>query len=205
MPHHIAGRKIDPRVPIMHNENWVYLDGDVDKITLLDESSDGRFPVNFGLGKSGRPVDPTYMPTRIRRKGNRGLPIYDVDITWGGGLHVTERFKSIVEAFEPGVHQFFPIQIEQGGKVIAERFIFFICNRLDTLAKDQCVPPVGPDAQYCPIHDGNDRVVFDSTKIGAHHAWHDRFTLGRMVSNALCDELNAQDFTGFSSRKYDQT
>lgn len=130
--------------------------------------------------------------------------MYDVDSGWGGGLIVNEKFKDIVEAFEPGVHQFFPIQIEQGGKVIAERFIFFICNRLDTLAKDQCVPPVGPDAQYRPIHDGNDRRVYDTAKIGGHHAWCDRFSRGTMVSNALFDALFAENFTGFGFKKYDQ-
>ncbi len=204
MPFHIAGGRQDARVPIKHNEIFVHLDGDPKKVSLVDESSDGRFPVRFNLGGSGRPVDPTQMPTRLRRKGNKGLPLYDVDSIWGKGLLVVERFKEVVESFEPGVHQFLPVQIEQGGKVIAQRHIFYICNRLDTLAKQLCSPPVGPDERYQPIQDGNDRRVYDSSKIGNHHAWCDRYSLGTMTSNALFAALAAEDFTGLGFKEYDQ-
>lgn len=204
MPYHISGGKIDPRVPIDHNEIFVCLDGDPKKLTLIDESPDGRFSVKFELGNSGRPVDPTHMPTRCRRKGNKGLPVYEVDNTWGGGLRVTAKFKDIVESFEPDVHQFFPLQIEQGGKVIAERFIFYICNRLDTLAKDLCRPKVERGKRYMPVRDGTDKRVYDLSKIGGHHAWRDRFSSGAMISNELLAALSEQDFTGFSYREYDQ-
>jgi len=204
MPYHISGGRIDPRVPIDHNEIFVCLDGDPKKLTLQDESPDGRFSVKFKLGNSGRPVDPTHMPTRCRRKGNKGFPIYDVDGMWGGGLLVTDKFKEIVEAFEPDVHQFFPLRIEQGGKLVAERFIFYICNRLDTLAKDRCQPAVAAGERYMPAYDGNDKRVYDSSKIGAHHAWRDRFSGGTMVSNELLAALAEQNFTGFAFQEFEQ-
>ncbi len=204
MPYHIAGGGRDPRVELKHEEILEPIDGDYKKLELKDTSLDGKYSVTFSGGYGGRPVDPTYMPTRLRRKGNEGRPLHDVRNIWGGGLLVTERFKGIVECFEAGVHQFFPIQIEQRGKVIADRYIFYVCNRLDTLAKDLCVPPVAEGAKYMPAYDGNDRMVFDAKKIGAHHAWNDRFTIGRMVSNELFDALAAADFTGLGFEKFDQ-
>ncbi len=204
MPYHIGGRKRDPRIPIKHNEVLEHLDGDPKKLTLIDDSPDGRFPVNFSLGKSGRAVDATHMPTRFRRKGNKGLPMYEVDNAWGGGLIVTDKFRKIVESFEPAVHQFFPIQIEQGGKVIVERFIFYICNRLDSLAKEYCSPQIGPDEFYNPIHDGNDKIVFASSQIMNVSAWCDRFTVGRYVSDELFASLASENFTGFGFKQYDE-
>ena len=105
------------------------------------------------------------MPTRLRRKGNEEFPFYEVFEAWGKGLLVTEKFKQIVERFEPDVHQFLPVDIEQGGKVIAKRYFFYICNRLDTLAKDASIPPVGEDERYMPVHDGNDKKIFDTKKL----------------------------------------
>ncbi len=204
MPYHIAGGSRDPRVELKHTEILEPIDGNPKKLELKDTSPDGKYSVTFSGGNSGRPVDPTYMPTRLRRKGNEGRPLYDVDNMWGGGLLVTDRFKEIVESFEPGVHQFFPIQIEQRGKVIADRYIFYVCNRLDTLAKDLCVPPVAEGAKYMPAYDGNDQIIYDSSKIGSDHAWNDRFNIGRLVSNELFDALAAADFTGFGFKKYDQ-
>ncbi|WP_446720140.1 imm11 family protein [Loktanella sp. S4079] len=96
------------------------------------------------------------------------------------------------------------MQVEQRGKVIAERYIFYICNRLDTLAKDLCVPPVADSAKYMPAYDGNDRRVYDSHRIGPRHAWRDRASIGRMVSNDLFDALQKADFTGLGFTKYYQ-
>jgi len=200
LPYHISGGKRDPRVPIKHNEIWHALDGDPAKLALQDNSPDGKFLVTLGMG---RPVNPKSMPTRFRRQGNNGLPIYDIDGAWGG-FCVVERFKDIVEAFEPGVHQFLPFEIEQGGEVIAKRHLFYICNRLDTLAKDQCRPPVEPGRNYMPNYDGNDVEVFERQKIGDHHAWCDRSTIGNFVSNQLFDAIQAENFTGLGFKRYDE-
>ncbi|KJZ18241.1 hypothetical protein TW80_14995 [Loktanella sp. S4079] len=104
MPYHIAGGSNDPRVDLKHSEILEPIDGAYKKLELIDSSQDGKYAVTFNSGNSGRPVDPTHMPTRLRRKGNEGRPLFDIDNMWGGGLLVTERFKEIVESFEPGVH-----------------------------------------------------------------------------------------------------
>ncbi|TQV65615.1 imm11 family protein [Aliiroseovarius halocynthiae] len=163
--------------------------------------------MSFDLGGSGRPVNGTHMPTRLRRKrvsDNKGFPIDDVRNIWGGGLLVSAAFKDVVERFEPGVHQFFPITIEQGGKAQFERFGFYICNRLDTLAKDECVPPVGEDEQWKRIRGQEYKKIFDTQKIGSHHVWHDKYTIGTFVSDALHEALTEADLSGLGGKYYEQ-
>ncbi len=205
MVYHIAGSNSDDSVPLKHEEILNPIDGDVSKITVIDTSRDGGRIASFSTGYSGRAIDPTHMPTRMRRKGNTGLPLHKVHEIWGGGLLVSDTFRNIVERFEPDVHQFFPIAIELRGKVIFERFYFHICNRLDTLAKDKCVPPVEVGKLYMPAYDGNDKVIFDTAAIGGHHFWNDKFSLGRYVSNQAFSALKDANLTGLGYEFYEQT
>ena len=179
------------------------IDGDLDKVELVDTSPDGRWRLSFKRGGSGRAVDGTYMPTRLEReriKANKGCPIDDVRCIWGRGLLVSAPFKEVVERFEPGVHQFFPITIEQGGKPEFERYGFYICNRLDTLAKDKCVPPVEEDKMWRPddVPASEAMRVFDSKKSASFHAWNEKYTRGRFVSDALAEALAAASLSGLS-------
>lgn len=205
MVYHIAGGNTDPRVPLKHEEILEPVDGDYKLITLVDALDEHGNHFSFHEGGAGRPVDPTHMPTRLRRKGNKGLPLHDMREIWGKGLLVNQTFKDIVEGLEPNVHQFFPMAIEQDGKVIFERYYFHICNYLDALAKDKCVPPVAPGRIYMPTHDGNDRVVFDTQKVGKHHAWNDHSTIGRFVSNELLEALQSAELTGLGYTQYDES
>lgn len=202
MVYHIAGGASDARVPLKHEEILEPIDGNIDKITVIDTGK-VRSP-SFLSGGSGCPVDPKYMPTRMKRKGNKGVPLHDVREIWGNGLLVSKAFKDIVESFQPNVHQFFPIAIEQSGEVIFERYYFHICALLDSLAKEQCVPPVESGSIYMPAYDGNDKTVFDSSKTAGHHAWHDERALGRYVSNDLFSELVGAELTGLRYFKYDE-
>ena len=204
MVYHISGGAPDPKLAGILTQVLIPVDGDFDKVELIDPSQDGRWGVSFRTGGSGRPIDTTHMPTRLRRKGNEEFPFYEVARTRGKGLLVTEKFKQIVERFEPDVHQFLPVDIEQRGKVIAKRYFFYICNRLDTLAKDACIPAVGKDEHYMPNYDGNDKMVFSTKKIGSCHAWHDKYTIGRFMSDELVTALAEQNFLGMGHQKFDQ-
>lgn len=203
MVYHIGGGASDPRVPLKHEEILTPLDGDFTKTTLIDPTPDGGRVITTGNG-SGRAIDPKHLPTRLRRKGNAGCPLHDVREIWGSSLLVNETFKDIVENIEPGVHQFFPIAIEQRGKTVFERFYFNICNRLDSLAKSECVPPVEEGRLYRPARQPDDKVVFDRATFGNHHAWHEKFYIGRLVSDELFAAISDANLTGLGFKKYDE-
>jgi hypothetical protein len=128
----------------------------------------------------------------------------DAEAGYGGTTLVDRKIKDVIDRFEPGVHQFFPMTIEQRGKVIAERFLIVICNRLDTLHRELCVPPLQPGRIYTPNRDGDDRRVFDLRRIGGRHAWHDKFAVGRYVSDAVFDALQQAGVTGLGFIRYEQ-
>ncbi|KJZ20525.1 hypothetical protein TW80_07005 [Loktanella sp. S4079] len=72
------------------------------------------------------------------------------------------------------------------------------------MAKDACIPPVGDDEHYMPSYDGNDKMVFSTQKIGSCHAWHDKYTIGRFISDELFTALAEQNFLGMGHQKFDQ-
>lgn len=106
---------------------WV--DGDSRKVELVDPSDDGcveSWPPAFG-----RALRADFIPTQIRPTLNRRhFPDYfNLNGRW-----VSEAFRSVIEAFEPGVHQFFPVDVvNKRGGVLAKRYLFVVCNRIDSL------------------------------------------------------------------------
>ena len=64
MVYHITGGM----VPGHWTENELYaIDGDFAKVKLIDESQDDGMWLDSLTFDSGRPVDGTHMPTRLRR------------------------------------------------------------------------------------------------------------------------------------------
>jgi hypothetical protein len=187
MVYHIAGGN---RPPGSRENPLEAIDGDFTKVRPLDETQDGGIRIRASNALScGRRVDGTHMPTRLKRRGPVDQPILDVDMGYGGSLLVSDRFKDIVERFEPDTHQFFPMTIEQRGKLLGRVSLFVIGNRLDTIHRD----PNEPDARG---PDGGERRVFDRQKIGDHHAWYEQFAVGRYASDALFEALQAANLSG---------
>jgi hypothetical protein len=56
------------------------------------------------------------------------------DFDNGPFLNVSARAKALIEQFEPGVHQFLPVEfVDIDGKHLEDRWFFVVCNRLDTI------------------------------------------------------------------------
>jgi hypothetical protein len=59
----------------------------------------------------------------------------------GGARAVCDEFRAMVEALEPGVHQFFPVELlrKDGSPVILGRewFLLNICNRVDAVVVER--------------------------------------------------------------------
>lgn len=202
------------------------IDGNSKLVELEDRTQDdGGLIARYD---SGRPLKPDHMPTKLLRggPGPEQSPLLDVDVGIGGMLLVNKTFKDILEELEPAVHQFFPAEVyvndhdpttwqpedgfydEPKGKKtklvkVADYWHLNICNRLDTYHPDT----VGRNARgfYTPKDlgvEGNE--VFSLEKIGNHHAWHDKFARGRLISDVFAERLQSAGLTGISYQHLDQ-
>jgi hypothetical protein len=152
------------------------------------------------------------VPTRIEWQEN--APVPDID-TQHGMIVVPERFREIVEQFEPRAHQFLPVTyVDRKGNGLAERYYFVACNRIDSvdrehstmiLYKGMWIPaadlvrlnrmneiPAGFDVSAKP------KIVFNNAKVGNRHAWSDMFLplSGPKLADELAEALIEEKFAG---------
>ncbi len=143
------------------NAPWEeYLDGNRDLVRLVDDTPDGGTLI-AGSGV-GRPVVPDHMPKKIGlRDAHPSWKLLDFEKS-GVGWRITTAAKDLIERLEPGVHQFFPVEVfaysydpttwqdiygnydpvADGTHVdrkIADQWFFVICNRLDTMNRELTV------------------------------------------------------------------
>lgn len=87
-----------------------------------------------GLGR-GKPVEPELVPRIAEpRPGRGGRKLYDVFPTFGASA-VSSRFRDLVEDMEPGVHQFFELELRQkdGSPFPGQYYAFNCCQQIDTI------------------------------------------------------------------------
>ena len=159
---------------------------------------------------SGFKVKAEDLPTKMRYDDAR--PPLDFDAA-GALQFVSPRAKVLIERFEPGVHQFEPIEyVRSDGMHVVDMFVFIVCRRLDTMdrahtnmilsphrwtwAKDlarrkaELVPP-GTDINAPP------RFIFNLGQIGDAHIWRDiHITPTIYASDAIVDAIKAEGLTG---------
>lgn len=192
-------------------------DKDYQKIEVEDPTPDGGLYMDDGRAlRSGRRVKTEHFPEALKKVSGSKVPDFD----WLNSLiYVSDRFKSIVEAIEPGIHQFIPFQIVGPKKaVLADMWFMVVCNRLDTVDRENTTllllrgriwtPP--QDIPRLPEHlrpDNVDpnveaRLVFNLEQIGDHHLWFDKH-LGRgpYLSDKLADALMSAEVTGANLTK----
>ena len=172
------------------------VDGDVDKIQPVDLTRDVGVRIRPNYVYCGRPIEATYLPTKIELSGpKRQIPdLYDAY-----ALFISAKVKDVIESFEPDVHQFFPIEIvwEDGGHA-ADRFWFVPCNRLDTVDRAKTTY----EFRNVWFLDGSKKeLVFNRSQIGNHHVWIDKFIV--MSTPAVSEELKAAlDAAGITGAHY---
>jgi hypothetical protein len=144
------------------------LDGDVDKIELVDATPDDGAPIYPNTINIGRPIKSEFVPTRAVMEAPKGtLP----DLLHSFAFFVDDKFMAVLERLEPGVHQFFPIEIFwEDGTYAASRYWFQTCNRLDSVDPETTTVPRGNRTWL--MSKGGD-FVFSKKNIGPHHAWED--------------------------------
>jgi hypothetical protein len=128
-----------------------------------------------GYGLSvGFPIDPDQMPSRavLERPWSKPMP----DVFSVPGLNaVSERFRALAEQFEPGMHQFFPLSIQdRDGKPLAEKLYIFNCAvGVDAIIFRNSKPIWFKDSFNPPVLRAGMREKFELSRpaIGDHHIW----------------------------------
>jgi hypothetical protein len=104
------------------------------KVAVIDQTDDRGTGFDDPVNK-GRAVSVDYFPKKIRKQGPRRR-IPDMERV-GGFIVVSQKYKDLVDNFEPGVHQFSPVEVywDKNEPPVGTYYFFNICNRLDTTDK----------------------------------------------------------------------
>lgn len=188
------------------------LDGAIDQVKLDDETPDGGYPARGLPLMAGRPVRTEHLPTRMRWKDRQGHAVPDFD----NGLirNVSSRAKEVIEALEPGVHQFVPVAYENSaGQALETRHFLFVGQRIDSMHPDNPTMALNRGIYWVPLSDllrrgqelpaGKDpglptKLVLSRDRIGTAHLWVDsRSASGAtFISDPLAEELRDKGLTG---------
>uniref|UniRef100_UPI003BA9DC04 imm11 family protein n=1 Tax=Stappia sp. TaxID=1870903 RepID=UPI003BA9DC04 len=159
----------------------------------LDPFEDSPSPSNnFGFSR-GYWVDPARQPRSGQQTTRKKIP----DIFPLPGLNaVRQRFKDLVEEFEPGVHQFMPLVLrDKDGKQIDDQFYVFNCTvSFDAiLVREMGLEPVQEGKEPPDYHFYSHNKIFVSRpRIEGHHLWmgHHLRPVGTWVF--ISDELHSE-------------
>lgn len=163
---------------------------------LHPEQVDQVSKMSSSPATKGYAVDPATMPTGICYE-SKNKPMPDVETTRGVDI-VSERVRDVIERFEPGVHQFLPVDVyrPKAKEPFARHFWMIVCRRIDS------IDPVHSTATRRPsgIWDVDGPRVRSLSSIGGAHLWCDPDigTMYHSCSQALAEELMKLNPTGLS-------
>ncbi|SFJ56953.1 imm11 family protein [Jannaschia pohangensis] len=159
-------------------------------VRVIDDDKKVASALSFGLD-IGRPIDPEKEagPNKVRlyRSGatEKRRKLIPAIMARGSFFYVSETFRQLVEAFEPGRHQFFPYALRNGKKgPPAEEpyYILNITNRADSMnlsewQKEQVYRPPNkymPEPRIIPIripYDQDDHFSLRRDEVAGFHLW----------------------------------
>jgi hypothetical protein len=159
------------------------------------------------------------VPVRIKIKPQRDgyIPDFAPAARYFGSL-VTQRFADLVEALEPGTHQFFPIQetVDTSGRNLGKRFCLMnILARVDALVEELSdvqhvrVSSKSQDTMLA-IKMGLGRkpiLTLRRTAIQGHHVWfgeRGKLSNCRFFSDQLHDEVIKEGFSPMNYLRCDE-
>ena len=129
------------------------LDGDLRNVKPADLSVDiGHWPIPITeYWSSGRHMDTAKLPMRLSVKAigcrkDRPALYQDFTASMGSDTLASAAFRDVVEAHDPGVHQFVPVQVEdaKGGAIEHDYFWFAPGHRIFALDAERTSPPMRP-------------------------------------------------------------
>ncbi|MBG6204144.1 hypothetical protein IWQ48_005307 [Labrenzia sp. EL_13] len=144
---------------------------------------------------------PSQLPKRIVVSGAITNCNWFVMAAGGGEWIVSKRFKDIVEALEPGIHNLLPVNLVSANyKPISEPyFIFQIGQILDSIIFERTVfnSGVSSDGEhYVNFPLTNHLMTFEKEKIVGKHVWKEKYASERdfFFSNELVNTLDKLGF-----------
>ncbi|AQR75173.1 imm11 family protein [Sphingomonas sp. LM7] len=164
---------------------------------------------------SGFRVDADGLPKVVRIADARHLVDFDTD---GALKYASARARDLIERFEPGIHQFEPVDfVDRKGAKVADMFVVFVCRRLDTVDREHTNMLLSPSF-WRPARDvarrkpglvppGYDldqpsRRVISERQVGGAHLWRDRHITDILfMSGELVDAFDAEGLTGLARVK----
>lgn len=181
---------------------FVALDGDLQQVRIADLTDEGGTVINAGGYGSGRPLINEHLPTRARRLAGsiKTHPKLDCHSFFSRFI-VTDKVRQIIERFEPGIHQFFPITVTQSKKdhEYGDYFILHVCQRFDGLDPVRAQPR---NHRGCLVEgaDGTRKLILSRDRIKGYHLWHEKNVAlgisGAFMSDELFDALCQAGVTG---------
>jgi hypothetical protein len=174
------------------------LDGDYSKIENIDMLPDGGlcagpFTAGSFAVRNGRKIKPEFVPTKILWE-SRPNRISD-HFTPRTIPCVSKCMKAIIEQFEPGVHQFFPVDVVgKNGELLAKHYFLIVCNRLDSIDRETMPYELigGRWNGAGPLN----VIIFNRRQIAGAHVWIDKHVgTTILVSNALAGALKKAKLT----------
>jgi hypothetical protein len=182
------------------------IDGDIAQVALAGEHPDvppGRMRGREAL-LQGYPVETTHLPRAWQWPSSTPL-----DFLQYGFTLASPAFRAVVEAIEPNVHQWSPIQIfDKKKSPLAEHFICIAGHRVNCVDLDRTTGylPLG-DASWQvwkPGPAGGSQLVLSRAKVAGKHLWMVGDLLlseSMMVSGTLKQALEEQQLRGIRFRE----
>ncbi|CTQ72982.1 imm11 family protein [Roseibium alexandrii] len=160
----------------------------------------------FGFS-SGFWVDPQAVPKSAYQERDKRVP--DV-FPMPGCNAVNQRFKDLVEEFEPGVHQFFPIELRnKAGDPLADNYYVFNCMvSVDTvLVKESGLQweidePSGQS--FLDILTFKHDMVLSRPAIGGRHLWQGLYLQPISSGGVFCSDAFQKELKKRKIRFLDQ-
>lgn len=174
-----------------YNEEMSLEGGNVKQNEYVDDSPDmGSSFTFFKPGKTnlGRAIKPFDVPEKLIWHEDAGkLP--DCMRNYGR-FWVSDKVKGIIEALEPGIHQFFELEgwaLKDGTPAFVRKMhIFNVCNLISAADRELTTVPAEKKGRYYNLARTNGtklNYVADLSVIGDRHFWIERNTT--VVSGTL--------------------
>jgi hypothetical protein len=185
---------------------------------LRPDDVDWRAKRHFNPMTAGYPVDPNTVPRMLRWCDKQLRRAPEVDLTHNTML-ISEGVRNVIERFEPGVHQFPPVDIyltpyKEGDLAVTRSYWLVVGQFFDGVNAELTHHPRGvvkhPDGSVSPgvwRFEGDAPVIFDRKIIAGRHLWIDlNFTKTEhpLVSDELGRALLDMDLYGARLEHFDE-
>ncbi|MDC7789667.1 hypothetical protein PQJ75_08955 [Rhodoplanes sp. TEM] len=164
-------------------------------IEFPPEEHDEETGGGFWFSALGGPIEEELLPKRTLKAVKRSKK-KDPEFTFAYGSQpcVTEKVKAIIERFEPGVHQFFPVEINSPNGTVLERgrYMLNVTTLVDAIADGKNHSSDPGDPRYSSPSTCGVPLSVRHRDIAGLHLWRDERIAAEVLfmSTELFDALN---------------